>query len=145
MTVSQFVEDPAVQLAKVSATGRDLMIQGEELEVKPLKFKQLLATLKHLAPILALVEQLDKDGVDTLTLQHLLETVPDSLVKVASLCTGKDEAWFDLLEADEGIDVLGAVLELNKDFFVQRLKPKFDRLREQLGSRRQPGTPASTT
>lgn len=41
------------------------------------------------------------------------------------LSTGKTREWFDGLRGDDGVAVAGKVLEVNLDFFAERLLPRF--------------------
>jgi len=121
-----FVENPVSQLEKLSSIGRDLLIGQETIAIRPLKFGQLIKAIKIMAPIIRLAEGVDQE----MGLERILAEAPEALVEVAILCTGKPRPWFEALESDQGVDVLGAVLEVNKDFFDQRLGEKLRGLRE---------------
>lgn len=141
--MSGYVDNPAVQLAKATGAGRIVPTAQGDVEVKPLKFLQLIAALKHLAPILKLVQAMSEEGQEVLGLMQMIDTAPEPLLAITSMCTGKDQQFYESLEADEGLALVTAVYEVNKDFFDQKLKPLIATLREKLGAARL-GTSAST-
>ena len=47
-------------------------------------------------------------------------------------CPGKDRAWLDELNADDGIQLLSKVIEMNLDFFIQKLTPSITKLSERV-------------
>lgn len=122
-------KDPAAELERLSANPRELSVGGETIQVRPLRFLELIRALKYLTPILEVVDKVDMSSNDLGEVSKLLEVAPEAMLKIAGLSTGKEEQWFDRLEADEGLDVFIAVFEVNKDFFVQRLGPKLANLR----------------
>lgn len=92
--------------------------------IKPVKVRHMVSFIQAAKP---LFEALDKPGMDMLdNANHLI----DAVVIGAEV----DEDWL----ADQGIDVLGElalkVMEVNVDFFGQRLLPKITALTEKMVS-----------
>lgn len=96
-------------------------INNEIIEIKPFKFKQFFAALKHLSNMIADVNQYEDQ---TIQLIRLLGEHPDDVVGLMALATGKPAAFFDTLDTDAGLDIAIAVWNVNKDFFGQKIQPK---------------------
>lgn len=130
--MSEMVEktetDSVVELDRLSGLPRTLMVKGQAVEVRPLTFMEVVRASKHLTPILKAVDAMDLSSQEVANISMLIETAPEAMIKIASLSIKKDLDWFETLEADEGLDVLMTVYEVNKDFFVQRLLPKLKTL-----------------
>lgn len=54
---------------------------------------------------------------------QLLGQAQAEVIALAMLATDQDEAFFDSIDLDEGLKVILAVIEVNKDFFVQKVLP----------------------
>jgi hypothetical protein len=134
MSASGFVEDPVAHLEKVSAMGRDLLVGESTIVVRPLRFMELIRATKAIKPIIEHVANLEKaNGEDAeVSILELLEVAPEAMVQIAGMCTGKDRAWFDTLDSEQGLDVFAMVFMVNRDFFVERLLPKLMSLKSQV-------------
>jgi hypothetical protein len=53
----------------------------------------------------------------------LLAQVEEDLFSVIELATDKTPEFFDTVDPDDGIKVIAAVVEVNKDFFLQNVMP----------------------
>lgn len=94
--------------------------QNETIEVKPLKFKQLLKALQLLNVMAGSVNY----EVDERNFIYLIAEHPDEIIDFLVLALGKDREYFDNIESDEGVELAVAVWQVNQDFFVQKLAPK---------------------
>jgi hypothetical protein len=95
--------------------------------VRPLPFRRWLNALRHLSNIIAHIPQNNLDLSDEAQLAiwivELLGQVPDDIIGIASLATDRPDEFFDQIDLDEGVKVILAVIEVNKDFFVQKVLP----------------------
>lgn len=111
-------------LESVFPQTKTLTIQGREVEVKPFKFKQLLAAIKHLGNIVGDVVYIDEYVLMTQVIKGLGNN-PEDVVALMKLGTGiTEESFYDNLEEDEGFEILVSLWEVNKDFFVQKVGSK---------------------
>lgn len=119
--------------------------QGEEFAITPFKFPQYAKAIKAFTKIMgilnlkerldAIAEQAQADGKEDaeIGLSELLASLLDfdviarvcdegteEIIALMMIATGKPRAWFDNLEADEGIELAGAVVGVNVSFFIQR-------------------------
>lgn len=100
----------------------EVTIKGETLVVKPFKFAQLPKVFKYVQPIIELLNK--SQGLSRPALiAAVIAEYGDNVNEIIKLTTGKDQAWIEELESDEGVQVLGAVLEVNFDFFIKKVMP----------------------
>ena len=100
----------------------ELVIDGEQLAIKPLKVGQMPAFLRAITPVM---QQIGGDGIDWLA---LFGERGDDLLTAVSIAVGKPRAWVDELAADEAILLAAKVIEVNADFFTRTVIPKLDGL-----------------
>jgi len=100
-------------------------IKGEQIEIRPFKFLNLLKVLKIL---FKMMEGFSLELLDQFSIVKMLAENPDDMLKVFSLATGKPEKFFDDIDADEGVDVITTIYKTNQDFFVRKLRPKLEKL-----------------
>lgn len=113
------------ELEALQPLTRKITINNEEIEIKPYKFRQLFSALKHMSNMVADVNTFEDQ---TVQLFRLLGNHPEDVLGLMSLSTGKPVSFFDDISSEEGIDVVVAVWEVNKDFFVQKIQPKLKSL-----------------
>jgi hypothetical protein len=96
--------------------------------VRPLPFRRWLTALSHVGNVLAHFPAGDFDLSNPQQLAvwiiQLLGACPDDVIGVACLATDKDADFFDRIDLDEGVKIILAVVEVNKDFFVQKVLPQ---------------------
>lgn len=103
---------------------------GEEIDVLPFKFGQLPAALKLTQKIGGLIAQMVQSGElqdkskTAASVVYILSEGGEDLFNLLGLCIGKDRAWFDTIQSDEGINLIIAFLEVNIDFFTQKMMPQ---------------------
>ena len=117
--------------------GREISAGGETLTLSPFKFGQLPTATRLLKPV---ASALSAGGVFSIQsvggeAQFLLasdwplkvvELVADGgedVLKFVAFAAGKPLEWVNGLDADDGIALAKAVLEVNADFFVRRVLP----------------------
>lgn len=111
-----------MDIEKVVPVVSTVTINGELLTIKPFKFAQLPKVFKLVQPIVDTLNSMPgatkAQLITTMVAEHG-ERVLDLIVIV----TGKDRAWAEELDTDDGIRLLGAVLEVNYDFFIRAVMP----------------------
>lgn len=109
--------------------GKDIQISGETVTVKPFTFGQLPKVMKLMnklsAPVMAA-----EGKVDTNMLFGLLAEGSDDLVQLISSSSGLSIQTINMLQPDEGIELLAAFVEVNGNFFVQKVLPLIQKLVE---------------
>lgn len=60
------------------------------------------------------------DGIDLVT---LIDRHEENMFLMASICSGLTKEQYDQLLPDDYLAIVGAVIEINADFFVQNLLP----------------------
>jgi hypothetical protein len=99
---------------------------GQLLSIHPLTIGQLprmVRTSRALIDAVFALESIpDNDNVALLTLvMDLLEAHGEALCIAAAIATGTDENWIAKGDVAEFVELARAVIEVNRDFFVQRL------------------------
>lgn len=95
---------------------------GETFTVTEFKFGQLGTALKHLKPVLDYIGTLSASQTEV-PISELAMAAPDAVYGLIGLAIKKDRAWFDDLATDDGFKLAQAVVEVNKHFFLQRVRP----------------------
>lgn len=103
-------------------------ICGREIEVGPMTVDQILRVLKVFNG-----GKLDKMTADT-SLVDLIEAFPDEMIAVAMIVTGLAREEIGQARTDEFVELLAAIIERNRDFFVRRLGPSLRHLLGELVS-----------
>lgn len=95
--------------------------------VRPLPFRRWFSAMNYLQAIFAALPQGNFDLADEAQLAmyiiNLIGQVPDAITGLACLATDKEPDFFDRIDLDEGVKIMVAVVEVNKDFFVQKVLP----------------------
>lgn len=119
---------------KVLFPGEEVTVKGETFTVKPFTFGQLPRAAQLVA---GLSRALANSGIIMLTggadfaiaenwttkIVNILAEGGEDLLAFIGFVISKDRAWFDDLDIEEGIRLTKAVLQVNIDFFVQRVLP----------------------
>lgn len=113
---------------------------GEEIRIREFRFGQLPRVIDVLGNIYADVQSED------VSLTDLLLKGQAGVADLIALAAGKDRAWVDGLSLGDGVALLGAVIEVNGDFFVHRLGPAIDTLKKALSGLKSyaPSSPPAT-
>lgn len=97
---------------------RNIEVAGEQIIVRPYKFAQL----PQASAIVAKYMNMFQAGQQP-DLVALLTEGGEDIFKLMCLATNKDRKWLDTLEAEDGINLLAVVVEVNYDFFTRKLSP----------------------
>lgn len=103
---------------------REIIIRGEVLAVLPLVMRQISPFSRAIDPALAAI--LSGNWL-TAAADH-----SDAMQKAVGIATGKPEAWLSDLYAHEFLALFDLVLEVNLDFFGQRVIPVAARVGQRL-------------
>ncbi|MGZ3322012.1 MAG: DUF6631 family protein [Xanthobacteraceae bacterium] len=120
--------------------GQEVAAGGEIIKVSPFVFGQLPKVAKCFASIKGVIE----DG----NLIEIASAGGEDLLQLLCLAAKKDRAWFDTLPSDEGLNLMAAVIRVNRDFFVQRMAPVLQRLTQAMngtGAQSSPDSSAPAT
>ena len=122
-----------------------LTINGQEVEVKPYTFRHLLKAFGYLGKITEAFAYIPLNNeINLFTAIALgLGNNDDAVLSLVKLATDKDEAFLEGLSASNGLDLLTAVWQVNKDFFYQKLQPALKELSPNLPSQSE-NEPSST-
>ena len=111
--------------------GKEITLKTNEvIKVEPFKFGQIPLALKLTNKIGNLLAEMYKSGELTnkdktvANIVYILSEGGEELIHLVGLGIGKNRGWFDTLESDDGIKLVIAFLEVNVDFFTQRMMPQ---------------------
>lgn len=127
---------------------QEVTASGELFTIAPFKFPQYAKAISAVTKILSILNLQDRlsnaakilmseKGEDAeVSLEELLggllsfdvitqvcDEAPEEIIKLMALATNKPRVWFDALEADEGLELAGAVIGVNLSFFIQKIVP----------------------
>lgn len=106
-------------LEKLLPTFPVVKVGGKEITIRTMKVKQLAAVLKAAAPFMGLLKS--KPGSEDL-LGLVAGNLPGAVTMVAVL-TDQSEDWVGDLDVAELVELFSGLLEVNLDFFTQRVLP----------------------
>lgn len=116
-------------LEVLEPSGSSVSYRGETVEVRPLTIGQLPKLVRTARPVINAVLSLQSLPDDTETtafvdlIVDMLADHGESIYQAAAICIGKPVDWVADGELDEFVQLAKAVIEVNRDFFVQRLGP----------------------
>lgn len=97
---------------------KTVTIDGRAITVAPIKIRQLPAFVRAVEPIAKALAQGD---VLAALAQHA-----EALIEAVCIGAGIERAWLEEREADVLVELAAEVIEVNADFFVQRILPKIE-------------------
>lgn len=113
-------------------------VKGQDVEVRQIKVGQLTKVMRIAYPfydkLRALKDAAQKNGGTSLDLYQLVFEHGDSVLEIVALLTGKDKAWVEDMDVDELVALFSAIVEVNLDFFIQRVLPSLSKLVEGLNA-----------
>lgn len=92
------------------------------IEVSPIRVGRLAAFVRAVSGILPELERAETLDVVSLVINHT-DHVIDTLVAAV----GEDRELIEQLDLADVVDLMGAVVEANADFFIQRLTPAIEK------------------
>lgn len=99
--------------------GRDVVVSGETIRIRPYKTKQMREAL---AIILELLPVYQRTGGNMVAIALM---GVDQCIRLAAMASGKTVAWIDELDVDESMSLMVATLEENWNFFEKKVIPQF--------------------
>lgn len=106
--------------------GKSIVIAGEELRVSPFKFGQLPQVMTKAQKIYSGVAHLVSGSTDEAeVILQVMSVGGEDLLDLIGLSINKPRSFFDTIEADDGVALTAAFLEVNLSFFVQKVLPRF--------------------
>ena len=110
--------------------GKILDINGEEITIKPLTFGQIPKASKMAAPIIKAMAKSEMAGDSVMDLAgnwvDILAIGGEDLLNLIGWAIGKDRAWFDTLQMDDGVELVKSVIEVNADFFTKKVMDRLN-------------------
>lgn len=113
------------ELAVIEPPEARVTIAGVDLAVTPLTIGQLPAITRLMRPVLADMQQ---------TLERLLsgdlnaglaliDSHGEAILQAVAVATRRDLDWVEALPVDQALRLIGAVVEVNSDFFQRAVLP----------------------
>jgi len=110
--------------------GKILTIGAEEITIKPLTFGQIPKASKMVAPIIKAMAKSELAGDSVIDMVgnwvDILAIGGDDLINLIGWAIGKDRAWFDTLQMDDGVELVKSVIEVNADFFTKKVMDRLN-------------------
>lgn len=116
--------------------GQEVVAGGETIKVFPFAFGQLPKVAKCFASIKGVIE----GG----NLIEIASAGGEDLIELLCIAAKRPRAWFDTLPSDQGLELMAAVIQQNRDFFTQRMQPALQRLTQAVGGTGAPSSPDSS-
>lgn len=116
-----------MELATIFPSTDVLISTGETIAVRPFTFGQIPRAMSLSKGIFGHIQNLMIGGKaidDVELLGEVLSNGGEQFILLICLSTGKDRAWFDALEALDGLAIATKFLEVNISFFGQKLLPE---------------------
>jgi len=104
---------------------------GETIAVTPFKFGQFPRVIKLVGRIGDQMSSLNNLEPMKIALA-LCEDDGEAVMNLVALVTGKSVAWCRELPGDDGLILMGKVIEVNLDFFVRRVTPAIEQFSQSL-------------
>ncbi|WP_115528054.1 MULTISPECIES: hypothetical protein [Xanthomonas] len=111
----------------LSPPTRTITLRGEQVEVTPLTLAQIgpfiTATRPIIGKVLIAASMVNAGATIEVAalMMDVLEQDADAFAKSGAIVTGKPEAWIAAASLADAAALVEAVVELNEDFFGQRL------------------------
>jgi hypothetical protein len=102
--------------------GKEVEIAGKKMVIKPFSLGQIpkvAGLFGKLGPALA-----ESNG----NIIKMIELGGEPMLDMLALSANKPRSWVDALEPDQGIDLIAAVIEQNKEFFAKKMGPALEKL-----------------
>ena len=124
--------------------GREITLSsGETVTIKPFTFGQIPKAMKLAQKIGDILVTFVKEGsLGDKTkmaglIMHVITEGGEDLLQLIALGIGKERAWFDTLQSDDGLNVTLAFMEENIDFFTKKMMPQLLEITQKLGKPKQ--------
>lgn len=105
----------------------EITVGDEKIEIRQIRVKQLTELTKVVSPIMSVLKEVLKGSREKEDIKGalgvLLMTNPEEVLRVVSICVDRPVVWVEGLELDDFMKITLRVVEVNLDFFIQRLLP----------------------
>lgn len=113
------MSQPESDLTKIIPESNIVVAGGKNIEIKTMKVKQLSATIKAIQPFAAAFKA-QRDSFDA---AEIVMSHTDSVVDLVVILTGETKEFVEELGIDELVILFTKVVEVNLDFFIQKVLP----------------------
>lgn len=103
-------------------------VRAEAVIVTPILVKELAAFTKAVASMLQTIQEADPDNLMTI----LLMSHTEAIIRAIAIGIRRDMDFVNNLDIDDLVKLGNAVLEVNIDFFIQRVLPALQQGRAHL-------------
>lgn len=121
--------------------------QPENVPVRPLTVAQIPPILRLIGneiwPLLQDSALAGEDG--SFDVEFIVAQGGEQLIEAVAIAVGRTPEWAGTLYPDSFLELLSLVLEVNADFFFQRMLPRLKVLREEVAARARAKAPAGST
>ena len=123
------------KLSDVLPVFKTVIVGGTEVEIRHVKVGKVSAITEIIGPLIPLFTQAGglKGGFSAPNIASLVMTHTKDVVRLVSIVTDKPEKWVNELDIDELITLVTDIVEVNLDFFIQRVLPSVLQATERLG------------
>jgi len=122
--------DVTIRVVKTGDDGQPYeAVTPEKLTVRSFTPSQWKIVISRLADLMQYLpaQGLDTDNADVLQLgiwsAVLISGLQDDLFAILALAIGKNDEFFDLIDLADAVRVIGAVIEVNRDYYQKQLLP----------------------
>ncbi|MBR7793779.1 hypothetical protein KDM87_14360 [Undibacterium sp. FT147W] len=122
MSTTPTQQESTDDLQKVIPQKNVIVINGEEIHIQQFKIGKLPLVLDAVQPMAHML--LNRDKNSPLDISSMLMLYSDDCLKLMAVLADRPRAWIDQLDIDDAVALLTMLLEVNLDFFVQRVLPK---------------------
>lgn len=113
------MSQPESDLTKIIPESNIVVAGGKNIEIKTMKVKQLSATIKAIQPFAAAFKA-QRDSFDA---AEIVMSHTDSVVDLVVILTGETKEFVEELGIDELVILFTKLVEVNLDFFIQKVLP----------------------
>lgn len=113
------MSQPESDLTKIIPETNIVVAGGKNIEIKTMKVKQLSATIKAIQPFAAAFKA-QRDSFDA---AEIVMSHTDSVVDLVVILTGETKEFVEELGIDELVILFTKLVEVNLDFFIQKVLP----------------------
>ena len=119
------------ELNQLFPAGKQICIRDENLTIKPFKFGELPKVFKAVETLSSTIGNLMSErNTSPSTITALIADGGDGIFELMVIGSKKDKAWIEELEMDEGVELLTTIIEVNADFFIQKVLPTLNKTLE---------------
>lgn len=111
--------DSARDLAAVIPSANIKNFAGVDIAIRQIKIGALPDVLLAIQPLAHMLTQADKLNIPSMFMLYA-----EDCLNLTVVLSGQPRSWVNDLELDEGIQLFTDLLEVNADFFIQKVLPQ---------------------